>query len=58
VFEVEYQVEATAEGTRFTQSSEFQWKRLPRFLHESFARGVRRDIRHQLRQLKRVLEVE
>jgi uncharacterized protein YndB with AHSA1/START domain len=57
-FEVEYQLEPTVQGTRFTQVSEFQWKTLPRFLHKSFARGVRRDIRHQLRGLKRVLEAD
>lgn len=58
VFDVEYQLEATSQGTCFTQASEFEWKTLPRFLHKSFARGVRRDIRHQLRRLKRLLEAE
>ena len=56
VFAVEYRLEATASGTRFTQTSEFEWKRLPRFLHGTFARGVRRDVRAQLRALKELLE--
>ena len=56
VFEVEYRLEPIAAGTRFTQVSEFEWKRLPRLLHGTFARGVRRDVRGQLRALKRLLE--
>ena len=56
VFDVEYRLEGSGEQTRFTQTSDFEWKMLPRFLHKTFARGVRRDVRHQLRQLKRVLE--
>ena len=56
VFEVEYQLESAGQGTSFTQISDFEWKTLPRFLHRSFARGVRRDVRHQLQQLKRLLE--
>jgi uncharacterized protein YndB with AHSA1/START domain len=56
VFHVEYRLEPSAIGTRFTQVSEFEWKKLPRVLHGTFARGVRRDIRGQLRELKRVLE--
>lgn len=56
VFQVEYRLEVLPRGTRFTQISEFQWKALPRFLHGLFARGVRRDVRHQLRELKRTLE--
>jgi uncharacterized protein YndB with AHSA1/START domain len=56
VFHVEYRLEPSATGTRFTQVSEFEWKKLPRVLHGTFARGVRRDIRGQLRELKRVLE--
>jgi hypothetical protein len=43
-------------GTRFTQLSEFEWKKLPRVLHGTFARGVRRDVRGQLQALKRLLE--
>jgi uncharacterized protein YndB with AHSA1/START domain len=56
VFDVEYRLEESAVGTRFTQISEFEWKKLPRVLHGTFARGVRRDVRSQLRALKRHLE--
>lgn len=56
VFNVEYRLEAIPTGTRFTQVSEFDWKRLPRLLIRTFERGVRRDIRGQLRDLKGVLE--
>jgi uncharacterized protein YndB with AHSA1/START domain len=55
-FDVEYRLEAVDAGTRLTQVSEFEWKRLPRILHGTFARGVRRDVRAQLRDLKRLLE--
>jgi uncharacterized protein YndB with AHSA1/START domain len=56
VFDVEYQLEPTAGGTRFTQISEFEWKNLPRFLHRLFAQGIRRDVRGQLRDLREFLE--
>lgn len=56
VFQVEYRLERDGSATRFTQISEFDWKRLPRFLHGTFRRGVERDVRRQLRELKRVLE--
>jgi hypothetical protein len=56
VFEVEYRLEGTGAGTRLTQTSEFHWKKLPRVLHRTFARGLRRDVRAQLRALKRLLE--
>lgn len=56
VFRVEYRLVLSPTGTRFTQVSDFEWKDLPRFLHGPLARGVRRDIRGQLRALKRVLE--
>jgi hypothetical protein len=56
VFNVEYRLQPTAAGTRFTQVSDFQWKTLPRILHKTFERGVRRDVRRQLRELKKVLE--
>ncbi len=56
VFRVEYRLEPSEPGTRFTQMSEFEWKKLPRVLHGTFARGVRRDVRGQLRALKRHLE--
>jgi uncharacterized protein YndB with AHSA1/START domain len=56
LFDVEYRLEASGDGTRFTQISVFSWKKLPRVLHGTFARGVRRDVRAQLRALKRLLE--
>jgi uncharacterized protein YndB with AHSA1/START domain len=56
VFFVTYRLDPEGPGTRFTQISEFEWKKLPRFLRGMFARGVRRDVRRQLRHLKRVLE--
>lgn len=58
VFEVTYRFEADGQGTRFTQSSEFEWKNLPKVLHTTFARGVRRDVQRQLRDLKHVLEAQ
>jgi polyketide cyclase/dehydrase/lipid transport protein len=58
VFEVEYRLEGTERGTSFTQISDFEWKTLPRFLHKGFARGVQRDVRHQLQELKRMLEAQ
>jgi uncharacterized protein YndB with AHSA1/START domain len=56
VFQVEYRLEPIDAGTRLTQMSDFEWKSLPRVLHGIFARGVRRDVRNQLRALKRLLE--
>jgi Polyketide cyclase / dehydrase and lipid transport len=56
VFRVEYRLEPIETGTRFTQISEFEWKKLPRALHRTFAHGVRRDVRRQLRALKKLLE--
>jgi uncharacterized protein YndB with AHSA1/START domain len=56
IFDVEYRLEPSGEGTRFTQISVFAWKRLPRVLRGTFARGVRRDVLAQLQALKRVLE--
>ena len=55
VFLVEYRLEATGAGTRFTQVSEITWKKLPRFLHGTFERGVCRDLRKQLQGLHRIL---
>ena len=55
VFRIEYRLEPSGAGTRFTQISEFEWKKLPRVLHGMFARGVRRDVRGQLRALKQLL---
>jgi Polyketide cyclase / dehydrase and lipid transport len=56
IFNVEYRLESAQAGTRFTQTSEFEWKSLPRILHGTFARGVGRDVRGQLQALKRLLE--
>jgi hypothetical protein len=55
VFHVEYRLQPSGTGTHFTQISEFEWKKLPRMLHGTFARGVRRDVRGQLRALKQLL---
>jgi hypothetical protein len=43
-------------GWRSSQASSFEWKKVPRVLHGTFARGVRRDVRRQLAALKQVLE--
>ena len=56
VVEVEYRLEPSAGKTRFVQASDVDWKRLPRVLHGTFRRGVQRDVRQQLRALKRLLE--
>jgi uncharacterized protein YndB with AHSA1/START domain len=56
VFNVEYHLEPTPIGTRFTQVSEFTWKGLPPVLHGTFGRAVRREVRGQLRRLKALLE--
>ena len=56
VFIVEYRLDPTPSGTALTQISEFNWKKLPGALQPIFAYGVRRDIRGQLRDLKRLLE--
>jgi carbon monoxide dehydrogenase subunit G len=55
-FDVEYRLEPTSTGTRFTQISEFRWKRLPGLAQRLLAPGVRRDVRRQLGELKRTLE--
>ncbi len=56
VVEVDYRLEPTAGGTRFAQASDVDWKSLPRILHSAFRRGVQRDIRQQLKALKRLVE--
>lgn len=56
IFNVEYRLEPTAAGMRFTQISEFRWKTLPALVQRVLASGVRRDLRRQLRELKRTLE--
>ena len=55
-FKVEYRLEPTQTGTRFTQVSEFTWKTLPHVLHGMFGRAVGREVRAQLRALKVLLE--
>jgi uncharacterized protein YndB with AHSA1/START domain len=56
IFHVEYRLEPIETGTRFTQVSDFEWKKLPRVLQRTFARGIRSDVRGRLRALKRLLE--
>lgn len=56
VFQVEYELAETNEGTRFTQISDVEWKKLPRLLHRVFRKGVQRDVRTQIRALKQSLE--
>jgi uncharacterized protein YndB with AHSA1/START domain len=56
IFDVQYRLEPTSSGTRFTQISEFRWKTLPRLVQRLLAPGVRHDVRRQLRELKRILE--
>jgi len=56
VFNVEYRLEPSQNGTRFTQVSEFEWKRLPWILHAAFGRAVRGEVRGQLLRLKALLE--
>jgi len=56
VFHIEYRLEPTDAGTRFTQVSAFAWKTLPRALHRTFGGAVRREVRGQLRTLKALLE--
>ena len=58
IFEVTYRLEADGQGTRFTQISEFEWKKLPKVLHRTFARGVRGDVKRQLRDLTQLLEAQ
>ena len=55
VFDVEYRLDPVPGGTRFTQVSDFTWKKLPRFLQGTFERGVRRDLRKQLECLCQLL---
>jgi carbon monoxide dehydrogenase subunit G len=56
IFDIEYRFEPTSSGTRFTQISEFRWKQLPTPMQQLLAPGVGRDVRRQLRELKRILE--
>jgi hypothetical protein len=56
VFIVEYRLAPVPGGTELTHISRIDWKKLPRGLHWLFARGVRRDMRLQLGDLRRLLE--
>ena len=56
VFEVEYRLDPAGACTRFTQVSQFHWKGVPAVLGGVLGWGVRRDLKRQLRELKRVLE--
>jgi uncharacterized protein YndB with AHSA1/START domain len=53
---IEYRLEATPTGTRFTQVSQFAWKGVPRRLHGTFERAVRREVRRQLQALCALLD--
>jgi hypothetical protein len=55
VFQVEYLLEATPDGTRLRQTSNAEL-RVARLLRPIFRLGIGRDIAGQLRVLKRVLE--
>jgi uncharacterized protein YndB with AHSA1/START domain len=55
VFNVTYELEPVAEGTRITQHDRIEWK-IPRFQHPIARRMVSRDIAGQLEALKRRLE--
>lgn len=54
-FEVSYELEEAAGGTRLTQRSDARLG-VPRLLHPIWRRGIGNDIARQLRTLKRVLE--
>ena len=56
LFKIQYHLEPTQTGTRFTQVSEFTWKTLPHILHGTFGRAVGREVRGQLRALKALVE--
>jgi uncharacterized protein YndB with AHSA1/START domain len=53
---IEYRLEATRTGTLFTQVSQFAWKGVPRQLHGTFERAVRREVRRQLQALGALLD--
>lgn len=55
-FDIEYRLEPSGTGTRLTQTSDFGWKSLPRPVQAFLKGGVRRDVRNQLKALKRLLE--
>jgi uncharacterized protein YndB with AHSA1/START domain len=55
VFSITYTLEPTATGTRLTQSDEIDWK-IPRVAHPFAKRTVRKHMRQQSGELKRLLE--
>ena len=55
VFDVTYELEATAAGTRLTQRDEIEW-RIPRFQLPIARYMVSRDVQRQLATLRRLLE--
>jgi uncharacterized protein YndB with AHSA1/START domain len=55
VFNVTYELEPVAEGTRITQHDRIEWK-IPRFQYPIARRMVSRDIANQFAALKRRLE--
>ena len=55
VFDVTYELEATAAGTRLTQRDEIEW-RIPRFQLPIARYMVSRDVERQLATLRRLLE--
>jgi uncharacterized protein YndB with AHSA1/START domain len=55
VFNVTYELEAVAEGTRLTQHDVIEWT-IPRFQHPIARRMVSRDLERQFTALKRRLE--
>jgi uncharacterized protein YndB with AHSA1/START domain len=57
VFNVTYELEPVAEGTRITQHDLIEWK-IPRFQHPIARRMVSRDIANQFAALKRRLEAD
>jgi len=57
VFNVTYELEPLADGTRLTQHDRIEWK-IPRFQYPIARRMVSRDIANQLSALKRRLEAD
>jgi hypothetical protein len=55
VFDVTYELEGTAEGTRLTQRDQIEWK-IPKFQIPMARTMVSRHIRRQLSTLRRLLE--
>jgi carbon monoxide dehydrogenase subunit G len=56
VFRVTYELEPSATGTLFKQTSEAQIGAVPRMLYPVWRHGIGRDMARQMRQLKRLLE--